>query len=172
MKNLILKNSMKIVASVMVFILISCEKSDDLIRSEVSGTYIGTLTSNVAGKSISSKTNNSATAVITMVGDEIEVHCFGDNFDTTIKLDLYHNGDSINVCLTGNDFENMYGHMLGQGNMMNGSMHTNGNEWMQHLNNEHQDGDEHFGGFDMIHHTFNYTFKMNNGDFYFQGQKK
>ncbi|GGK46466.1 MULTISPECIES: hypothetical protein [Flavobacteriaceae] len=172
MKNLILKDRMKIVAVAMVFILISCEKSDDLVSSEVSGTYIGTLTSNVSGKSTVAKSNTAATAVVKMVGNQIEVHCFGDDFDTTIMLSLYEDGDMINTCLTGNDFENRYGHMLGQGNMMNGSMHTNGNEWMQHLNNEHQDGDEHFGGFDMIHHSFNYTFKMNNGEFHFQGTKK
>ena len=172
MKNLILINSIKIVTALMIFTLISCEKTEDLVSNEVSGTYIGTLTSNVSSKSSVAKSNIAATAVIKMVGKQIEVHCFGDNFDTTIMLDIYHNGDSINVCLTGNDFENMYGHMLGQGNMMNGNMHTTGSEWMQHLNNEHHEGDEHFGGFDMMHHSFNYTFKMNNGDFHFQGTKK
>ena len=62
----------------------------------------------------------------------------------------------------------MYGHMMGQGHM-NGNMHNSGSEWMQHLNNEHEDSDEHFGGFDMQHRSFKYTFRMSNGDFHFQG---
>lgn len=147
----------------------ACNKNDDLVYSDVAGVYEGTLTTDVAGKSISSKSNNTATAVVTMVGDEIEVHCFNDDFDTTIMLNLYEDGDMINTCLTGSDFENMYGHMMGQGNMMNGNM---GSEWMQHLNNEHQDDDEHFGGFNMQNHSFNYTFKMGTGNFHFQGAKK
>ena len=145
----------------------ACNKNDDLVYSDVAGVYEGTLTTDVAGKSISSKSNNTATAVVTMVGDEIEVRCYNDDFDTTIMLNLYEDGDMINTCLTGTEFENMYGHMMGQSNM-NGNM---GSEWMQHLNNEHQDTDEHFGGFNMKNHSFNYTFKMETGNFHFQGMK-
>jgi len=69
------------------------------------------------------------------------------------------------VCLTGDDFENMYGNMMGGGNMNN-----HGNGWMQHLNNNHQEGDEHYGYFNM-QHQFEFTFKMSNGDFHFLGTK-
>ena len=55
--------------------------------------------------------------------------------------------------------------------MMHGNMQHNSSEWMQHLNNEHQEGDEHFGSFDMQHHSFNYTFRMSNGDFHFEGTR-
>ena len=147
---------------------IACNNSDDILSNEIVGTYEGTLTLD-SGKSVeSAKTlNGIATAVVNMVGDRIEVHCFGDNFDTTVMLDIYHNGDEINACLTGDEFEQMYGHMLGQ-NHMNG----NGSEWMQHLNNDHQVGDEHFGGFNMPKNSFNYTFRTENGGFHFQGVKQ
>ena len=155
----------------LVLTLIACEKSDDLNSNEIIGTYIGTITTDISSKLNTSKTDNSATAVVSKVGDKIEVHCYGGDFDLTVMLETYHNNDNIMVCLTGSDFENMYGHMLGQGHM-NGNMQNNGTEWMQHLSFEHQASDEHFGSFDMQHHSFNYTFKMNNGDFHFQGLKK
>ena len=163
------------IASILVIaiglLFTACDKNDDVIYNDVVGIYEGTLTASIAGKSSSSKVNNTATAEVTMVGDQIEVHCFNDDFDTTIMLNLFEDGDMINTCLTGSDFENMYGHMMGQGNM-NGNMSNMGSQWMQHLNNEHQDGDEHFGGFNMQNHSFEYTFKMENGEFHFQGQKK
>ena len=64
--------------------------------------------------------------------------------------------------------------MLGQGHMnggMMGDMQNNETEWMHHLNDEHQDGDEHFGGFDLQHHAFDYTFRMSNSANHFQGVK-
>jgi len=155
---------------ILIFTIISCQESDDLNLNGITGTYTGTLTSNLSNKSNSSKATNTATSIVRMVGEQIEVHCFGDDFDETVMLDIYHDNDRVLVCLTGNEFENMYGHMLGQGNM-GGNMHNN-TEWGNHLNNEHQEGDEHFGNFDMQHHLFNYTFKMNNGDFHFQGTKE
>jgi hypothetical protein len=33
-------------------------------------------------------------------------------------------------------------------------------EWMHHLNDEHEQGDEHFGGFDLIMGTFTCSLKM------------
>jgi hypothetical protein len=160
-----LKN-IKSIASILLIaisvVFISCDKNDDISYSDVVGTYEGTLTIDSGKSAESAKTlNSTATAVVRMMGDQIEVHCFGDNFDTTIMLDLYHDGDAINVCFTGDEFEEMYGHMNG-----------NGSEWMQHLNNDHQDGDEHFGGFNMKHHSFNYMFETDNGNFHFEGTKK
>jgi hypothetical protein len=111
-----------------------------------------------------------ATVVVNRVGNQIQVNCYAEDFDTTIMLGTYNHNDEVMVCLTGEEFENMYGHMLGQGHM-NGNMQNNGTEWMQHLSNEHQEGDEHFGGFDMQHHSFNYTFRMSNGDYHFQGTR-
>ena len=171
MKTQIIKNLKVIFTLVIVVIFFACEKNDVLNDDQITGSYIGTISTDVSGKSSISATFKPATADINMLGNQIEVHCYGEEFDTSVILDIYHKGDDIMVCLTGDDFENMYGHMYGQGNMMHGNMQHNGSEWMQHLNNEHQEGDEHFGGFDMQRHTFNYTFKMSNGDFHFQGTK-
>ncbi len=146
----------------------SCNNNDDLNYSEVSGVYLGTLTTEVSNKSSFSTIPPIATAVVTMVGDQIEVHCYSEDFDITIMLDIYENGDTIIPCLTGDDFENMYGHMLGQDNHMNG----NGTEWMQHLNNDHEEGDEHFGSFDMINHSFEYKFIVGASEYHFQGIKQ
>ena len=61
--------------------------------------------------------------------------------DTTMRFSHYYHHGSVKVCLTGDDFENMYGHMLGERHMSGGMMN--------HMNDEHHQGDEHFGGFDM-----------------------
>lgn len=59
-----------------------------------------------------------------------------------------------------------------------GHMHSNENEtqWEHHMEDEHDDGDIHFGGFDMDHHTFFYSFRMMENDsvYYinFQGEKE
>ena len=166
-----MRNLIKILSISVVLTLFSCENSDDLNPNEIEGTYKGTIITDISSKFSTSKTENSATAVVRKVGDKIEVHCYDGDFDTTVMLETYHDNDNIMVCLTGNDFENMYGHMLGQGHM-NGNMQNNGTEWMQHLNFEHQEGDEHFGSFDMQHHSFNYTFMLDDMEYHFQGLKK
>ncbi|WP_456376030.1 hypothetical protein [Lutibacter sp.] len=64
-----------------------------------------------------------------MNGNEIQVHCYNDNFDTTLMLDLFRDNEDIKVCLTGSDFEEMYGYMEGNREMNEGMM-ENANEWM------------------------------------------
>jgi hypothetical protein len=56
----------------------------------------------------------------------------------------------------------MYGHMLGEGHNggMMDDMHESETEWMHHMDEEHDEGDGHFGGFDMGNHSFSYTFQM------------
>jgi hypothetical protein len=159
MKTLLIGN-IRILFSVAIIVsLFACEKNDDLNLGDVSGTYIGTLTGDF-------RSIQPATTVVSNIGDHIEIHCFAENFDTTITLDIYNNADRMMVCLTGEEFENMYGHMLGEGNM-----NHHGSDWMQHLNDEHQEGDEHFGFFDMQLLTFEFTFQMDNGNFHFQGTR-
>lgn len=173
--NMIKSNTL--LSFILALSFFACDNNDDMISDDITGTYIGTITSDVANKSNTNKSIKGATAIVRKVGDNIEVHCFDENFDETVILDTYHYNDSIMVCLTGDDFRNMYGHMIGQGHMMgqghmNGNMHHSGSEWTQHLNNDHREGDEHFGGFDMQHRSFKYTFRMSNGDFHFQGTKE
>lgn len=170
MKTQSIKNWKCFLTIIIVILFVSCQKSDDIGYNDVTGTYVGTLTSNLANKSSEIVVTKDATVVVNRVGNQIQVNCYAEDFDTTIMLGTYNHNDEVMVCLTGEEFENMYGHMLGQGHM-NGNMQNNGTEWMQHLNNEHQEGDEHFGGFDMPHHSFNYTFRMSNGDYHFQGIK-
>jgi hypothetical protein len=173
MKKIILRSFIGLFS--LVLLLFTCEKNDVINDEDFTGTYIGTISTDILNKSSKADTSIPAIADISMFGDQIQVHCYAEDFDTTIMLDIYHDGNNIMVCLTGDDFENMYGHMLGQGHMgggMMGHMQNNESEWMHHLNDEHQEGDEHFGNFNMQHHTFNYTFQMNEGDFHFQGIKE
>ena len=53
--------------------------------------------------------------------------------------------------------------MLGSGHMggsMMGDIRDDETEWMHHMSDEHVDGDQHFGGFDMHDETFTYSIKM------------
>ncbi|MBK6284071.1 MAG: hypothetical protein IPF54_16725 [Draconibacterium sp.] len=85
------------------------------------GTYSGTLTNKSATGTIIG--SSSATAGISKTSDGlIQVHCFGTGIDTTFMLNYFPDNDSVFVCLTGNDFRNTYGHMMGQGHMMGGMM--------------------------------------------------
>jgi hypothetical protein len=169
MKAHLLKNAITILS--VAVLLFSCDSKEDIATTDVSGTYVGTLTAITTTGRGNTEAEIPATTTVQNVGNQIEIHCVGENFDETLLLDLYENGEQMEVCFTGEAFEEMYGHMLGGGNMMGGNMQGNNNQWMQHLNNDHEVGDEHFGGFNMHDNTFNFTFKMDNGDFHFQGIK-
>jgi hypothetical protein len=164
-----LKRSLGVLAGLILLVLTACNKSELPSDNTIEGTYVGTLTAD--GLKSASGTllgSSAATADITKSGDgQIEVHCYGDVLDTTFMLNYYDNHDSVMVCLTGDNFEEMYGHMLGSGHTMGGMMGdiTNGEtEWMHHMDDEHDHDDEHFGGFNMGNHTFSYTFRMMDGD--------
>jgi hypothetical protein len=144
----------------------SCEKAEDLNVNGIEGVYEGTfsVSSSLKTASPDARESDHGTAEVSLMGDnQIEVHCFGKEIDTTFMLDYYEHEDSIMVCLNGDDFENMYGHMLGDGHMGGGMMNDiqNGEtQWMHHMYDEHENGDEHFGGFDMDEMTFSYSFIM------------
>lgn len=178
-----MKTSVRIslIAALTLFVLAACNRKEDASDKSLEGTYIGSLTKNgLKSESAVVPDNESATAEVTKTGNgQVEIHCYGDDIDTTFLLNYYDNHDSVMVCLTGNDFENIYGHMMGQGHMagdMMGDIVNGETEWMHHMNDEHRDGDEHFGGFDMKNHTFGYRFKMMKEDstYYlkFQGVKQ
>jgi len=166
-----IKNLTSVLAIIGSFLFIACNGNDDVDYNDVVGIYKGTLTNNLGNKSESPTVFSDATVVVEMIGDLIEVNCFNDNFNTTIMLDVFEDGNNVMTCLTGDTFESMYGHMLGQGNM-SGNMNSNGSEWMQHLNNEHEKGDEHFGSFNTTNHSFEYKFILEDGEYYFQGTKE
>jgi hypothetical protein len=170
-----------IITIMITLVFIGCEDSDSFPNSAIAGTYVGTISnSNDAKYKDYLKTEDEAVANITIIGNNlIQVHLYDVEIDTTFIVNYYDDMDSVNVCFSGDDFESMYGHMLGQGHSnggMMGDMKQNETEWMHHLNDEHQEGDEHYGSFDMQNHTFSYQFtKWEAGlthDLQFQGVKK
>lgn len=151
-------------------VFVACTKENTTpqkeLISEITGTYTGYLTDESSLKS--ALHDSSATAEITAFGEnQIQVWCYGHSLDTTLVLDIYENNDTIMTCLTGEAFETEYGHM--KGHQMGHGMHNfSGTEWMHHLNDEHNPGDTHYGMFDTIQHSFEYSFKMmSNGSVYF-----
>ncbi|HZK94322.1 MAG TPA: hypothetical protein VFC67_08955 [Prolixibacteraceae bacterium] len=163
------KNYFKVVlfAFAGTFIFSACNKDEKVVNQSVEGTYIGSFTTTSTLKNATTTTTGNVmdTAIVKLVSNgQINVHCFGDDMDSTFILNTYQNGDSLMVCLDGQDFDHEYGHMMGEGSMMGGGMMgNNSTEWGQHMNGEHQVGDNHFGGFDMQNGTFSYSFKMMDG---------
>lgn len=161
----------------MLVLFTACEKEETNLQT-VEGIYSGTL-SGLQKSTQDVADSKPATTEITVIGEnKIQVHCYAEGLDTTFMLNYYEHNDSAYVCFTGEDFEEMYGHGLGEGHMggMMDDMHNNETQWMHHMNEEHQEGDEHFGGFDMGNHSFSYTFQMNpdnsSDDMHFEGIKQ
>jgi len=161
--------------AILTITLGSCKQENNLskeLTADVVGKYIGTLSSdNLKGTS-------SAKAVVAKTGDnELEIHCFGDEIDTTFIQHLFDDGNMIQMCAIGDDFLNEYGH-----SMMDQSQHhdmmndRDGSSWSHHMEEEHDANDEHYGGFDMTNHSFSYIFNMeSNGVSYsaqFNGTKE
>ncbi len=144
----------------------SCEKTNDQVIGYIEGTYVGSFStsSSLKSASLDGSGEDDGIAEVTMMDDnQIQVHCYGSEIDTTFELYYFEHNDSVMVCLTGYDFESTYGHMYGEGHMSGGMMGDINNgetEWMHHMNDEHQEGDEHFGGFNLHDETFTYSFRM------------
>lgn len=159
-------DGVKILGIAGFMMLYACEKIGESDNQSIEGTYTGTLVQEGGLKTISATLNETgdAFAEVTMVEDGlIEVYCHGDQLDTTFMLNYYDHNDSIMVCNTGVDFENLYGHMLGSSHMgggMMGDIQQGESEWMHHMHDEHNESDEHFGGFNMDEGMFTYTFRM------------
>jgi hypothetical protein len=178
-----MKNNLNAWLIVLVGILAfgGCKKSDQVVNQSIEGTYVGSFTTSGTPKNaqIASVSNAKGTAVVNQINDkQIQVHCFGDAIDSTFILNMYQYGDSMKVCLDGNNFEKEYGHMMGMGSMMGGTsmMGNNSTEWAQHMNKEHKAGDVHFGGFNLSNQMFGYTFRQKIGSsisyLKFQGNKQ
>jgi hypothetical protein len=154
MKNLI---KISMIAVILVAVtLASCNKENDTpnLTTAVVGTYKGELITNKL------KTGSPATADITSVNDyTIEIHCYGTDIDTTFMLELYEDGDMMRVCFTDEDFYGEYGHEKQEDHHMMGG-DGNWTNWNQHMSNDHGEGDEHYGYFNMTKHEFDYTFNI------------
>ena len=143
----------------MTLLAMSCKKDNDEtsdLTVNVVGTYKGTLAEPSQQQSIE------ATAKVTKADFNIvHISCYGPGFDTTFLMELFENGDSMMVCNTGSDFKMQYGHnrMEEHHEMMGDS---NWQDWGHHMDEEHDGGDEHFGGFDMDNRSFGYDFIISN----------
>jgi hypothetical protein len=168
-----MKSKTIVAVLVSLVIFVACDKNDDEQLNEITGKYTGTLSLKSVVKSGSSSDDH-AYADVMIIGEQIQVHCYGGELDTTFMLDYYQHSDSVFVCHTDEEFEQIYGHMQGENHIPGGMMgdsHSEETGWMHHLSDEHEEGDEHFGNFDMRHNTFNYLFKMSDGDYQFMGTK-
>ena len=149
--------TLKIVLAIAVAATIaSCSMNNEperpVLSGQVSGAYIGTLTSGL------SQIETPATAEITTINDyTIQVHCYSADVDTTFSLELYQDSDVMRVCFTDNDFNNQYGYNMSANHHMMGGK-GNWTSWQQHMSAEHSPDDEHYGYFDMNTGTFSYTF--------------
>lgn len=174
--NYTMKNLLKLFGLVLSLVVLftACAKEEiNPLNSTIEGTYIGTLAS--PSGAVETRT---ATSEITITGDnEFQLHCYADGFDTSFVMNYYNHHDSAYVCFNGNAFQEMYGHKLGGGHhgCMMCDIPTGETEWGHHMSEEHKPGDAHFGGFDMINHSFAFTFQMNRydpiDDLHFQGKK-
>lgn len=148
--------------ALVVMIFSACDKdnssTDNDYLSDLIGTYSGEF-SNQPGLSSSNK----GTADIVLINDQLQIHCYGEYMDSTFVMDAFENGDSIMICDTGEAFEMQYGHTGNGGNHMM-DMHNNESQWQHHMNDDHNSGETHYGGFDMNMHTFEYKFRMIDGD--------
>ncbi|MBI9069411.1 MAG: hypothetical protein JEZ09_19085 [Salinivirgaceae bacterium] len=158
-----MKRSKLILSIVIVAVAFcACKKDssevDNDYMSEIVGKYRGEFT-NQAGL----KSSSQGKADVATLNNQLQIHCYGDLMDTTFVMDAFENGDSVMVCDTGEAFEMQYGHMgNGSNHMMD--MHNDESEWQNHMNEDHNLGDMHYGGFNMTKHTFEYMFRMMEGD--------
>ena len=164
------------IAIALLVLFTACQK-EETNESNVEGIYEGTLTVLQTKDKEGAAESKPATTEISIIGkNEIQVHCYSDGFDTTFVLNYYNHNNIAYVCYSGDDFEEIYGHMLDDSHM-GGVMHNNGEtEWMRHMNGQHDNSDEHFGEFDMHRQSFSYIFRMNpddhSDDLHFQGVKQ
>lgn len=169
------KKSILVIVLISTIIYSSCENNEDESAQAVDGTYLGTLSAvNVFKDELKSKDASltATTEILTIGRNKLQIHCFSDDLDTTFVMNYYHHRDSVYVCYTGTDFKNAYGHMLGGGHM-GGMMDDKRNgetEWTHHMNDEHKNGDKHYGGFNLNDHSFDYTFTHHYDDA-FSGMK-
>lgn len=164
--------------AVMLMVLITACVEEESDERDIEGKYKGTLSGSQLKSTLDFNGTKPASAeIIISAKNEILVHCYADNFDTIFLLNYYHHHDSVFVCLTGDDFQRMYGHQLAEshpGHMMDDKSNSE-TEWMHHMREEHKSGDNHFGGFNMSNEHFSYTFTMNHtdsgDDMRFEGKK-
>ena len=148
--------------SATMLIITSCSKEESEEKSPTALDYINDIIGTYEGIYVESdglKSSDSAHAIVRHMGGLLlEIHCYGELLDTTFNMNIYANHDSLMLCSTGAAFANMYGHELGGSHMNHHENSTT--EWMHHMEDEHDNGDIHYGGFNMSNHSMDYTFRI------------
>ncbi|MCF6184457.1 MAG: hypothetical protein L3J56_07505 [Bacteroidales bacterium] len=149
------------IVAILVTFTVACNKKNNVqdLSSEISGIYTGTLKSN------NQKNVSDAVADISESGDnQIEIHCYGNDIDTTFVQRLFDDGDTIQMCSVGDAFYNEYGHqMTNQSEHHDMMKDSEGMSWAHHMDEEHDENDEHYGFFNLSEGTFSYTFNLMSG---------
>ena len=159
------------ISAALGMLLISCDNNDTIGNKHISGVYNGILTTYLTDKPVIENNSKFAAVIVTLQEDAIVVHCYNEDFETTIILNVYENGNNMMTCLLGEEFEKMYGHSLNFSNMEEYPI-SNNTQWEQHLEFEHKNGDQHIGYFNMLNNSFDYTFIVDGNKYHFSGQKE
>ena len=99
-----------LILSVVLIGVTSCEKTNDHLITDLEGTYIGLFSKSSSLKSVlldGSGEDDGIAEVTMMDDDQVRVHCYGNEIDTTFLLEIYANHDDFLVCQTGNAFRMM-----------------------------------------------------------------
>ncbi|MFA9389434.1 MAG: hypothetical protein ACERKD_06485 [Prolixibacteraceae bacterium] len=172
-----MKTKTGIIVVMMLSIFTACNKTSEDISPSVEGTYTGTLIKSTGLKSIALDGDVNVDVNL-MDSITLEIHCYGGELDTTMMLNYYEENDSTFLCFSNEQFQGMFGYAFGSTHMMGGGMMGNNDddEWMNHMQNENYTSNEHFGGFNMMDHSFDYTFNRSEDDsiahFHFHGLKQ
>lgn len=138
----------------MSMLFTACDKDDNNPQTDLSQTVSGSYKGSITSSDDPGSTQNAVMEVSAAGENSVEMNLMSEMLDTTFMLNLYENGDSVMVCLYGEDFNEMYGHYLDEDHhMMDGNGHM---DWDHHMDEQHEPGDEHYGGFEMNHHSLNY----------------
>ena len=153
----------------------ACNKSTEVTMQSVEGTYTGTLSKTTSLKSMALDSGVHVDVNL-MDSSSVEIHCYGGELDTTLMLNYYEENDSTFLCFSDEQFQGMFGYAYGSNHMMGGMMGGNADDWMDQMMGEDYTNNNNLGGFDMMDHSFDYTFNRSEGDsiahFHFHGTKQ
>lgn len=147
-----LKRSVLFLSFISSLLLVSCEKSDNEteLTNDLTGTYFGTVFKD------GSNVIEEATCIIRNIENQtVEVYCCSENFDTTVILYCYLDGEVLRLCNSaGIQYQN------GQGNCQHNGIN---NSWHQHLSYCNENQNIHDGYYKVNEKKFEYEFKLSSG---------
>ena len=161
---------------IMILSISGCDKNEEPELDSIDGIYTGSIREESATNLNSKAPYSFIVGEITTMGNQLEFHCYGEGIDITMMLEYFEHHENTMVCLTGNDYSDLYGHRHGAG-MVSGMgmnhMSSGNTDWERHLSTSHNQDDPHFlSGFNMNDGTFNCTFDWNGATVTFTGKKQ